>query len=292
MGNNHSNVANTAQTFGSKGDSRLSPTGSLCEPFLFLDILKNCGTLTFIMDIYIYGKHAVLEALEAGMLARALVAPGRKDADLEKRLRAGGAKIAPLEPSKLPREIDKEAVHQGVVGVISSLKLVADYKDFIQKLEVTPDTSLVIFGEVQDPHNVGAVIRSAAAFGVSGVLIPEHNQAQVTGAVIKVSAGMAFKVPLVSIGNVNTIARDLKEKGFWVYGLAGEAEQNLDTEVFDRPTVFIVGNEGEGLREKTREVCDVLLKIPMHSRCESLNVSVSTAVALQAWSRQHGGALR
>lgn len=241
------------------------------------------------MDIYIYGKHAVEEALEAPgkLVGRVLLSPSRKDKELEAKLRALGVKMAPLEMGNLPREIDRDAVHQGVVGVISSPRLVQDYKDFIQNLVVTPDTSLVIFGEVQDPHNVGAVIRSAAAFGVAGVLIPEHNQAQVTGTVIKVSAGMAFKVPLVSIGNVNTVARDLKERGFWVYGLAGESEKNLDDEVFDRPTVFIVGNEGDGLREKTREVCDVLLRIPMHSRCESLNVSVSTAIALQAWSRQH-----
>ncbi len=245
------------------------------------------------MDIYIYGKHAVLEALEAPgkLVGRVLLSPSRKDKELETKLRVLGVKTAPLEMGNLPREIDRDAVHQGVVGVISSPRLVQDYKDFIQNLVVTPDTSLVIFGEVQDPHNVGAVIRSAAAFGVAGVLIPEHNQAQVTGTVIKVSAGMAFKVPLVSIGNVNTVARDLKERGFWVYGLAGESEKNLDDEVFDRPTVFIVGNEGEGLREKTREVCDVLLRIPMHSRCESLNVSVSTAIAIQAWSRQHKGAL-
>ena len=91
-----------------------------------------------------------------------------------------------------------------------------------------------LLGEIQDPQNVGAVIRSAAAFGVSGILIPDHNQAQVTGAVVKVSAGMAFRVPLVSIGNVNTVVRDLKERGFAVYGLAGEAKQIITKEAFER----------------------------------------------------------
>lgn len=226
------------------------------------------------------------------MLARVLLAPALKDTSLEKHLHVKGVKILALDTSHLPKELDREAVHQGVVGVISSLKLVSDYKSFLDKLEVTPDTGLVILGEVQDPHNVGAIIRSAAAFGIAGVLIPEHNQAQVTGSVIKVSAGMAFKIPLVSVGNVNTALRDLKERGFWVYGLDETAEVSVSEEKFDRPSVFVMGNEGKGIREKTREACDILLKIPMHPRCESLNVSASAAVTLSWWSNQHGKSLR
>ena len=188
--------------------------------------------------------------------------------------------------------MEEDAVHQGVVGVLSTPRLMLPYKEFITSLSVTPHTALVLLGEVQDPHNVGAIIRSAAGFGVAGVLIPEHNQAQVTGAVIKVSAGMAFKIPLVAVGNVNTTARDLKEKGFWIYGLDGDAPLSVSGETYSKPSVFILGNEGRGLRLKTQEVCDVLLSIPMHPRCESLNVSVSAAVTLAAWSTQHAEALK
>ena len=156
---------------------------------------------------------------------------------------------------------------------------------------ITDDTSLLILGELEDPHNVGAIIRSAAAFGVSGVLIPQHNQAPVTGAVVKVSAGMAFRVPIVSVGNINNTVRDLKDKGFWVYGLDGEAEQTVSGETYEKPSVFILGNEGRGIREKTREMCDILLSIPMNPQCESLNVAASTAVTLFAWSSQHPKAL-
>ena len=147
-------------------------------------------------------------------------------------------------------------------------------------------------GELQDPHNVGAIIRSAAAFGVSGVLMPEHNQAPITGAVVKVSAGMAFRIPLVRIGNINTVIRDLKERGFWVYGLDGEAKTSIVDESFDAPTVFILGNESKGIREKTAELCDVMLSIPMHPQCESMNVASSTSVALYAWSAKHPNALK
>ena len=124
------------------------------------------------------------------------------------------------------------------------------------------------------------------------MLIPEHNQAQVTGAVVKVSAGMAFKVPLVAIGNVNHTVRDLKKKGFQIYGLEGTGDQNLSDEKFEEPSVIIVGNEATGIREKTRDLCDKLIKIPMNPSSESLNAASAVSVTLYRWSTQHPGALR
>lgn len=215
---------------------------------------------------YIYGHHAVDEAL-----AHAPHAVERVSLDLK----------------KLPPGIDADANHQNAFALVHVDKLMRPFKEFLNDLEVTPDTSIVILGELQDPQNVGAVIRSAAAFGVSAVLIPEHNQAPVTGTVVKVSAGMAFRIPLVTIGNVNNAVRDLKAKGFWVYGLDETAEQPITSEKFDAPTVFILGNEAKGLREKTRELCDILLSIPMAPRCESLNAAASAAVAFYAWSAKH-----
>ena len=144
---------------------------------------------------------------------------------------------------------------------------------------------------MQDPHNVGAVIRSAAAFGLAGVLIPPHNQAPVTGTVVKVSAGMTFKIPMVSISNVNTTLRDLQASGFWVYGLDGDGSTSTVTEKFTRPSVFVLGNEGSGIREKTKEVCDDILSIPIHPQCESLNAAAATAIALASWSAQHQSAV-
>jgi 23S rRNA (guanosine2251-2'-O)-methyltransferase len=244
--------------------------------------------------IYIYGRHAVMEALRVPnrVLARVYIAPSEKDEALKAELKDANIPVSPLDIKKLPRELDQGAVHQGFVGMISRSRLMREYEPFMDSITISPDTALVVLGEVQDPQNVGAIIRSAAAFGIAGILFPEHNQAQVTGSVIKVSAGMAFQVPLVAIGNVNTTMRDLKERGFWIYGLAGEAETTLGDEVFDRPSAFVLGNEGKGMREKTKEVCDILLKIPMHPRTESLNVGASAAVALAFWSKGHPNALR
>ncbi len=243
--------------------------------------------------IYIYGKHALTEALKnSPQSIKKVFLSSEEDKGLLSLLSKHNIAYGKLGKGELAGDVNENATHQGVIGLVSLDRLVVSYEQFIKNLKITKDTSLVIMGELQDPHNVGAIIRSAAAFGVSGVLMPEHNQAPVTGTVVKVSAGMAFSVPLVRIGNINTVIRDLKDKGFWVYGLDGEAKQSIVDEKFDAPTVFILGNEAKGIREKTAELCDVMLSIPMHPQCESMNVASSTAVALYAWSAKHGEALK
>jgi 23S rRNA (guanosine2251-2'-O)-methyltransferase len=243
--------------------------------------------------VYIYGKHALTEALEHAPQAikKIHLSPKQDDDKLRALIKKSGIPVAPLETKQI-HGIEGQATHQGVIGVLSVEDLVVPFADFIHKLEVTDSTALVLLGEVQDPHNVGAVIRSAAAFGIAGVLIPEHNQAPITGAVVKVSAGMAFRVPLVAIGNVNQTVRELKEAGFIIYGLAGEGAQSIASQKFALPSVFILGNEGAGIREKTRELCDTLIAIPMHPRCESLNAAASASVALYQWSTAHPDALK
>ena len=124
----------------------------------------------------------------------------------------------------------------------------------------------------------------AAAFGAAGVLMPSHNQAPITGAVVKASAGMVFRVPIISIGNVNYSVDQLKDAGFKAYALAADGSHSVSEEKFDAPALFIVGNEGKGIRQKTFERCDVTLRIPIDPRCESLNASVSAAVVLYQWS--------
>lgn len=243
--------------------------------------------------IHIYGKHAVMEALRHSphALRKVYLAPSLKDPQLVSMINRAHIPTAKLSVSSLPGDIKGSDSHQGVIGVISLENLTIPFETFSKNLKPTENTALVLLDEIQDPHNVGAIIRSAAAFGVAGVLIPQHNQAPVTGTVVKVSAGMAFKIPLVTIGNINNTIRDLKDKGFWIYGLEGGNANTSATEKFTHPAVFILGNESKGIRQKTREHCDVLLSIPIHPRCESLNVAASTAVVLSNWSTQHPGSL-
>jgi 23S rRNA (guanosine2251-2'-O)-methyltransferase len=238
---------------------------------------------------YIFGKHAVSEALNErpDVVKQIFLDLNFSDAKLISQIEAAGIAPRPLNIKNPPRGVSANASHQGIVAGILPEKLMVEYKEFIHNLTVTPDTAVLILGEVQDPHNVGAVIRSAAAFGLAGVLIPPHNQAPVTGTVIKVSAGMAFRIPVVAISNVNAVIRDLQKKGFWVYGLEGDGTVSTTSEDFAKPSAFVLGNEGSGLRQKTKEVCDDLISIPIHPRCESLNAAAATAVVLASWSAQH-----
>lgn len=243
-------------------------------------------------DVYLYGRNPIrelllrsperIETLYLSQSAEPEFIPLAKSANVHRE---------PLPNNQFMRDLDG-VVHQGVVARVSMKNLVEEYSTFINRLEVTPHTSLVLLNEISDPHNMGAIIRSAAAFGASAVLIPTHNQSPVTGTVTKASAGMVFTTPLVAINNENQTILDLKKRGFWIYGLAAEGKNELSKERFDAPATFVIGSEGEGLREKTREHCDILLRIPMHERCESLNASVSAGIVLSAWASQHHAALQ
>jgi 23S rRNA (guanosine2251-2'-O)-methyltransferase len=197
---------------------------------------------------------------------------------------------------KTPRDasdmVGEDTAHQGVIAIADPSKILRDVNEFFATLTPDENTALVLLDELTDPHNVGAIIRSAAAFGAVGVLIPPHNQAPITGSVVKASAGMAFRIPIVAIGNINQTILKLKDEGFRAYALAMEGAKDVTKVKFDAPSVFVIGNEGRGIRQKTLEHSDVALRIPMNPRCESLNASVSAAVVLYQWSTQHPGALR
>jgi len=239
--------------------------------------------------VYIYGKHALMEALlnAPRTIRKVFLAPDLKDAGLRALLEKHSIPTNALAPGKGKELVGRDATHQGVIAVMDPASLLVSFDTFITSLDTAKNPAVAVLAEVQDPHNVGAIIRSAAAFGLSAVLIPEHNQAGITGVVVKTSAGMAFRIPLVSIGNVNHALGVLKEKGFWTYGLAMEGSTALGTDAFDAPAAFVVGNEGAGIREKTLSACDVTLSIPMHPRTESLNAAVSAAVVFYEWSKKH-----
>ena len=245
--------------------------------------------------VYIYGKHALMEALQNAprVIRKAYLAPGARDTELRVLLEKHAIPTAALASGKGKELVGKDAVHQGVIAIMDPSALFVPFEDFFAALPSAGSAKIAVavLAEVQDPHNVGAIIRRAAAFGLAGVLIPEHNQAPVTGAVVKASAGMAFRIPLVAIGNVNNTLNVLKKKGFWTYGLAMKGKTSLGTDAFDAPVAFVIGNEGAGIREKTLVACDVTLSIPIHARTESLNAAASAAVVFYEWSRKHPEAL-
>jgi 23S rRNA (guanosine2251-2'-O)-methyltransferase len=236
-----------------------------------------------------YGKHAVHEVLTVrpDIVKMVYTMATFNDTGILALMRKAKIQERELNPKRLPKNVSSDAVHQGIIAEIDAEKLMLSLEDFVRDTTIINTTALVLLGEIQDPHNVGAIIRSAAAFGVAGVLIPTHRQTQITGSVIKVSAGTAFRVPLISITNVNHTIAELKKLGFWIYGLDGAATTSLQEEHFEKPSVFILGNEATGIRQKTLEHCDISLRIPLSSEVESLNASVAAAVVLYAWSVQH-----
>lgn len=236
--------------------------------------------------IYIYGRHALTEALTNAphTVRHIYFAREMKDARLRKLAQQSGLPIEPLDPRKVTSWVERNAPHQGAVALVSLGGLVTPFEQWVEK---TDAKAVVLLDGIQDPHNVGTIIRSAAAFGVGAVLLPQSKQSPITGAVIKSSAGMAFTVPLVSVSNIQKTISDLKKQGYKVYGLAGEGKVSLHTEEFDKPALFIMGNESVGLSKSTLDLCDRVLSIPIEPHTESLNVAAAAAVTLYQWHTKH-----
>lgn len=228
------------------------------------------------------GPHACEEALERGELHTLRIAPSawERCAKLRVLARERGAVIHQEPMDSLDRRAQGQR-HQGVLGEGEALSF-STLQDLVARLKTRGDAGLVLaLDGVTDPHNFGAILRSAAAAGADGVVFPERRAAQINETVIRSSAGTAGRVPLVRVVNLGRALDDLKEAGCWVYGLsAGEGSRDYLGEAFDRSTVLVLGSEGEGLHQKIEERCDALLRIPMPGGIESLNVSAAAAVML------------
>jgi 23S rRNA (guanosine2251-2'-O)-methyltransferase len=192
-----------------------------------------------------------------------------------------------ITAAEIENLVGRDVVHQGVLARLTAKALYTSLAEVLENASKKERPLFILLDELQDPHNVGAIIRSSVAFGADAILIPEHDQTQITGTVIKTSAGTTFSIPIVRIGNVNTTLISLKEKGFWAYGLTGEGDTSLHTVSFDSPSIIVIGSEGAGIAKKTLEHCDFKLSIPMNPLCESLNASNAAAVTLYEWSKQN-----
>lgn len=240
---------------------------------------------------HIYGKHVVNMAIERTpqVIRQIFLSEQFSDAKLAAKIQRQQIPTRILPPKRTPGGLPASVNHQGIIAEIDTKALLQPLPEYLKQATLQPDSLFLLLAEVQDPHNVGAMLRSAAGFGVQAVLLPVHNQAPITGAVAKVSAGMAFAMPLIQIGNVNQTLRELQERGVRAYGLAGEGSVSIYDVAWQQPTVLVVGNEATGLREKTRAGCDKLVHIPMHPRCESLNAAAAVTASLAVWRGAHAG---
>jgi 23S rRNA (guanosine2251-2'-O)-methyltransferase len=230
------------------------------------------------------GVHPVLEALRAGRpIQQVLIARGASGARLREIIERCRSASVPLrfEPRQLLDRMAGAAPHQGVVAVAAAHPYAA-LEDLIAGARL-----LVALDGVQDPHNLGALIRTAHAAGAGGVIVPERRSAGLSPAVVKASAGALEYVPVARVVNLSRALDRLKEAGYWIYGLDERGEHTYDRLAYDSRAVFVLGGEGHGLHEHVRKRCDFLVRIPTAGAIGSLNVSVAAGIALFEWRRQH-----
>ncbi len=225
------------------------------------------------------------EALLAGRpLDRVMVARGAGGARMQEILdlcRKAGIAVRFENKEALDRA-SKNATHQGVVAFGAAHQ----YGDIKQVAEGA--SLLVVLDGVEDPHNLGAIVRTAHAAGASAIVVPERRAAGLTETVAKAAAGALEHLPVIRVVNTAKTLEDLKEKGFWIYGLDERGEQIYSDIEFLKPTALVLGGEGHGLHQNVRNHCDVLIRIPMAGSISSLNVSVAAGVVLFEWRRRAG----
>jgi 23S rRNA (guanosine2251-2'-O)-methyltransferase len=176
--------------------------------------------------------------------------------------------------------------HQGVACRVTEVKLL-ELEPFLKGLPQDKPALIMVLDHIEDPHNLGAVVRSAEAVGAAAVLYPKRRSALPGGTVMKVSAGAAMRVPMIPVVNIARSVEQLKEAGFWTVGLENEAKASLwDEANLSTRTAFVVGAEGEGLSRLVGEKCDQLLRIPIRGGVGSLNASVAAALGMFEWSRR------
>ena len=243
---------------------------------------------------WIVGVNAVASSVEndADNVREVLIEAGSKNprlTEIEEQARRKGIDVRRVNTQALDGVVG-QVRHQGVAARYAAARLWAE-NELEGLVEAAQGRALVlILDGVQDPHNLGACLRSAAAAGVTAVVIPKDKSATVNATVRKTSAGAADRIPVVAVTNLARCLRDLQKQGVWLYGLAGEAEASLYSVDLRGNVGLVLGGEGDGLRRLTREHCDGLVKIPMPGDIESLNVSVATGVTLFEAVRQRLGA--
>ncbi len=248
------------------------------------------------MRLTVYGTNTIKEAVLSGNIkkgGRVFVSEKkRKGGNLDKcflkLLKENNIGIFPAADGIFLKEYGKEAFIKGIAANIEYNE--KDYEDLFTGVSMDKNVNLMplylILDEITDPQNLGSIIRTANGAGVSGIIAPKSNSVFITSSAAYVSQGALFYVNVVRVTNISRTIEDLKKRGIWVVGLSGEAEGTIYDMDFDVPLALVVGSEGRGLRRLTAENCDRILRIPMEAGVNSLNASISFAVAAYEVLRQ------
>lgn len=237
--------------------------------------------------LYIGGFHAVMAALEDAPIKplEVLLAQHRHDERSRKVIELAKAAHVPLS-LRAKSDLDLLAPELRHQGVLAAMPEQAFGSEDALDAPVSADRLLLALDGVQDPHNLGACLRTAEAAGVNAVVIPKDRAAGLTPVARKAAAGAAERVPVIAVTNLSRTLQQLRDRGYWLTGLAGEATESLYDVDLTGPRVLVLGAEGEGLRRLTKEHCHQLVRIPMSGKAESLNVSVAAAICMYEVVRQ------
>ena len=238
---------------------------------------------------FVAGRNSVAEALKSGRsINKILIAKGERQGAIREivgQARAKGLVVQEVDQAKLD-QIASGVRHQGIIAMVAPVAYV-EVADVLQRsLDQGEAPFLVLLDELEDPHNVGAILRTADATGVHGVLLPKRRTSPLTATVAKTSAGAIEHVPVARIGNIAQTIEQLKKKGLWVVGADMDGPKNYYETDLTGPIVVVVGSEGQGLGRLTKEACDFLVRIPMKGQISSLNASVACSLLLYEVLRQ------
>lgn len=235
----------------------------------------------------IYGKNPVIEAINSGKtINKIYFANGSKDLyDIIKLAKENKIVVVSSDKKKLDKMVDFKN-SQGIVASVTDYEYF-EVDDILKEAENKNEKPFVIIlDKIEDPHNLGAIIRTVECLGAHGVIIQKRNACQVTDTVEKTAAGATSFVKVARVTNITETIKYLKEKGLWIYGLDMEGASNIYDTSFDGPIGIVVGNEGDGISRLVKENCDFMIKIPMNGRINSLNASVSAAISIYEVVRQ------
>jgi 23S rRNA (guanosine2251-2'-O)-methyltransferase len=240
---------------------------------------------------FIAGKNPVLEALQAGRpLNKIMLAQGLKRSSVKEIMDLARTRGIPYQfvvREKLDALVAGN-IHQGIVAQ-TGVKEYIDWEEIIEKAQQKgEDPFIVLLDGLEDPRNLGAILRTAEAVGVHGVIIPKHRSVSLTTTVARSSAGAVEYVPVARVTNLPLVMERLKEKGCWIVGAAPQAEQKYFEADLKGPLVVVLGSEGKGMGKLVKEKCDFLVSIPMLGQVNSLNVSVAGALLFYEIIRQRG----
>ncbi len=232
---------------------------------------------------WLYGHHAVFAALAnpERRIGALHVTAAFKEAHAENPALSDALVVTRQD---LDGALPEGAVHQGIALQTAPLPQL-DLHDILGDSPPTADDCVAVLDQATDPRNIGAVMRTAAAFDVRCIVVQDRNAPPETGAMAKAASGAMEHVPLVRVTNLARELENLKARGFWCIGLDGHAETNLAQARMDGPTAFVFGAEGKGLRRLTRETCDALVRIPLSDKVESLNLANAASITLYEWAR-------